>query len=105
MKTIPLTERRAVTRRLPRADLDDLLRHLRRVIEVTPTFRRGVYRLAARGYVGTFRTTNLLWEIQPKLPWSALRWMTSGPSMKPGDHSGANRGTTLANLLANVIVW
>jgi len=101
VNTIFLTERRTVTRRIPRTDLDDLLRHYRRVIEVTPTFTRSVYRLAARGYVGTFRTTNLRWEIQPKLPWSALRWLASGPSMTPGIDSGPAWGAPLANLMAD----
>ena len=61
MRTITLTERRSAVRRLPRADADDLARHFRHVVDVTPTFDRGVYRLTARGYVGTFRTANVRW--------------------------------------------
>lgn len=106
MTTITLTERRAATRHLPREDLDDLLRHFRRVIDVTPTFTRGVYRLAPRGYVGTFRTTNLHWEILPKLPWSALRWITSGPTLAPAvtePHGGSTVATLLAERLAELL--
>jgi 5-methylcytosine-specific restriction enzyme subunit McrC len=101
MKTITLTERRAVVRRLPRTDLDDLLGRYRGVIEVTPTFTRGLYRVVARGYAGTFRTPNVRWEILPKLPWSAIRWMASGSGGLSGADSSPDWGATLANLLAD----
>lgn len=100
MKTVTLTERRPVTQRLPRADLDDLLSRFRGIIEVTPTFARGVYRLVARGYAGAFRTTNLRWELLPKLPWSAIRWMTSRRAEMSGADSSTSWDATLANLLA-----
>lgn len=97
-----LTERRPVVRRLPRADADDLARHFRHVVDVTPTFDRGVYRLTPRGYVGGFRTTNIRWEVRPKLPWESLRLLT-GVRFGPGGLSADGRDvvTGLADLLAD----
>ena len=101
VRTVVLTERRSAVRRLPRADVDDLARHFRHVVDVTPTFDRGVYRLTARGYVGSFRTANVRWEVRPKLPWESLRWLTgdrSAPGGLVADDPGSVGG--LADLLA-----
>ncbi len=101
MKTLTLTERHAVVRRLPRPDLDDLLGNFRGVVEATPTFTRGLYRLVARGYTGTFRTTSLRWELIPKLPWAAIRWMASGHDGVSGNGPSPDWGVAMANLLAD----
>jgi 5-methylcytosine-specific restriction enzyme subunit McrC len=101
VRTVVLTERRSAVRRLARADVDDLARHFRHVVDVTPTFDRGVYRLTARGYVGSFRTATARWEVRPKLPWESLRWLAgvrSGPGGPPADYAGSVGG--LADLLA-----
>lgn len=100
-RTVVLTERRSAVRRLPRADIDDLARYFRHVVDVTPTFDRGVYRLTARGYVGSFRTANVRWEVRPKLPWESQRWLTglrSGFGGPSADDMGSIGG--LADLLA-----
>lgn len=101
LRTIVLTERRSAVRRLPRADVDDLVRHFPHVVDVTPTFDRGVYRLTVRGYVGCFRTAAVRWEVLPKLPWESLRWLAGlrpGPGGLPADNTGSVGG--LADLLA-----
>lgn len=100
MNRVVLTERRAAVRRLRRADVAELLRDFRNVVEVLPTFERGVYRLAARGYVGGFRTANVRWEIRPKLPWDALPWLAAGVAGRAGDAAGPDYAAGLANLFA-----
>jgi 5-methylcytosine-specific restriction endonuclease McrBC regulatory subunit McrC len=78
-----------------------LARHFCHVVDVAPTFARGVYRLTARGYVGTFRTANVRWLVRPKLPWDALRWLTGvGPAAGAGEPSAAEWPGRLADLLA-----
>jgi 5-methylcytosine-specific restriction enzyme subunit McrC len=99
VRSVVLTERRTVVRRLRRSDVDDLVRHFRHVVEVTPTLGRGRYRLTARGYVGRFRTANATWQIRPKLPWESIPWLAglhtspSGPTVGDAD--------TLADILAS----
>lgn len=100
-RTVVLTERRAAVRRLPRTDVDDLARHFRHAVDVAPTFDRGVYRLTARGYVGTFRTATVRWLVRPKLPWDALRWLAGQEATAgAGEPSAAEWPGRLADLLA-----
>ncbi|HET6574724.1 MAG TPA: hypothetical protein VFG68_14045, partial [Fimbriiglobus sp.] len=100
VRTVVLTERRSAVRRLPRADVDDLARHFRHVVDVTPTFDRGVYRLTARGYVGSFRTATVRWEVRPKLPWESLRWLTGLRAGPGGPLADVDTVGGLADLLA-----
>jgi 5-methylcytosine-specific restriction enzyme subunit McrC len=100
VRTVTLTERRTAVRRLPWADADDLTHHFRHVVDVTPTFDRGVYRLTARGYVGTFRTANFRWEVRPKLPWDALRWLAGFRTEQSEADRGPGSPGCLADLLA-----
>lgn len=75
VRTVRLTERRTSIRRVPRKDVDELLRGYSRVIDVVPTMDRGWYRLMPRGVVGSFRTTTRLWEVRPKLGWESIRYL------------------------------
>jgi 5-methylcytosine-specific restriction enzyme subunit McrC len=100
VRTVVLTERRSAVRRLPRADVDDLARHYRHVVDVTPTFGRSVYHLTARGYVGRFRTATVRWEVRPKLPWESLRWLTGLRTSPVGSSADADSVGGLADLLA-----
>jgi len=69
LPTIQLVERRAHTVRLPRDDVAFLLRHARHLVDVVPAFRREVYRITPRGYVGWFDTPTRRFAISPKIPW------------------------------------
>ncbi|MFO0849112.1 MAG: hypothetical protein U0871_11250 [Gemmataceae bacterium] len=74
-RTVRLVERRTAVRRLPRADVTDLLTRFRHVVEVTPDAAPGRYRLTARGWVGSFRTANRVWEVRPKAGWEQLAFL------------------------------
>lgn len=74
-RTVRLVERRTAVYRLPRADVADLLEDFRHLVEITPDVTPGRYRLTARGWVGSFRTTNRVWEVRPKLGWEQLSFL------------------------------
>lgn len=74
-RTVRLVERRTAVRRLPRADVADLLARFRHVVEITPDAAPGRYRLTARSWVGTFRTANRVWEVRPKAGWEQLAFL------------------------------
>jgi hypothetical protein len=70
--TVRLTERKARTVRLPRADAAFLLETARTLIDVVPAFEPGVYRLAPRSHVGWLDGPTRRFAIHPKLPWPAV---------------------------------
>ncbi|MBA4189625.1 MAG: hypothetical protein C0467_16695 [Planctomycetaceae bacterium] len=74
-RTMQLVERRTHTVRLPRDDVAFLLNHARHLVDVVPAFRRGVYRITPRGFVGWFDTPSLRFAINPKIPWPNVRML------------------------------
>ncbi len=81
---IRLVERRARDVRLAADEVAFLLAHARNVIEVSPTFRKGVYRLTARGFVGWLHTPHRHFAIAPKIPWPNLRMLLGLPPAHGG---------------------
>ncbi|OWK34792.1 McrC family protein [Fimbriiglobus ruber] len=106
-RIIVVTERRPVIRRLPWADIDDLLRSFRPLVDIVPTFTRGEYRLTPRGHVGVFHTTNLTWHVRPKIGWTGFRFLlgediparAGGPTQREADWP-AELATLVAHRLA-----
>jgi hypothetical protein len=88
-RTLRLIERRSVVRRLPRADVADLLTRFRHVVEVVPDLTPGRYRLTARGWVGSFRTANRAWEVRPKVGWDRLDFLSATPKSPGGSVAGS----------------
>jgi 5-methylcytosine-specific restriction enzyme subunit McrC len=69
---VRLTERRSREVRLPRAEVDFLLADPRKLIDVVPSFEKGLYRLTPRGVVGFFDGPSVRYAVRPKLPWPNL---------------------------------
>jgi 5-methylcytosine-specific restriction enzyme subunit McrC len=93
---IRLTEHRTRELRLPPSEVAYLLTHAKPFVEVVPCFRRGVYRVTARGVVGRFNTPGSRFIISPKIPWPNVR-MLLGLSRK-NEHA-ASCSATDAGLL------
>jgi hypothetical protein len=102
VRQIRLGERRAVTRRLPRADVDCLLRDWSHVVGARPTPDRGVYRLTAGGWVGHFRTPSILWEVMPRLGWAAVERLLGSGEAADGV-AGVGLRSGLASRLAELM--
>ncbi|MBY0461279.1 MAG: McrC family protein, partial [Gemmataceae bacterium] len=71
-RALTLVERRSRSVRLPRAERDFLLAHARHLIDVSPTFERGTYRLTPRGMVGFLDGPTVRYTIRPKTDWPNL---------------------------------
>lgn len=84
-RAIHLIERRPRAVRLPRAEVDFLLAHARHLIDITPTFKRGTYRLTPRGYVGFLTGPTTRYVIRPKIPWPNLQLLLGLSSDAAGD--------------------
>jgi 5-methylcytosine-specific restriction enzyme subunit McrC len=74
-RTVRLTERRTRELRLPADEVAFLLAHARHLVDVVPAFRRGVYRLTPREFVGWFDTPTCRFAIAPKIPWPNVRML------------------------------
>lgn len=100
--TVRLVERRSVVRRLPRADVGELVARFRHVVEVTPTLNAGRYRLTARGWAGTFHTANRTWEVEPKVGWQQVGLLINGSVADDSDNgeTGPDGSSGLLSLLA-----
>jgi 5-methylcytosine-specific restriction enzyme subunit McrC len=101
-RTLRLTEYRPRDVRLRRADVDGLLAHPRRPIEVVPTGQPGRYRLTAQGFAGVLHTPNLRIVLRPKVPRANL-FLLLDPDAPPDtipDSSGAEPGTEALDFLA-----
>ncbi|WP_439629535.1 McrC family protein [Gemmata sp.] len=98
--TVHLVERRARRVRLPRGDVEFLLTNARHVLDVVPAFRRGVYRLAPRGYVGWLDTPTLRVAIAPKVPWPTVRMLLGVPHAAHEGGSEVEPGGGLLDALA-----
>lgn len=93
---VQLVERRTRRVRLPRADVDFLLTHARHLVEVVPAFKRGVYRVTPRGYVGGFHSPTRHFQINPKIPWPNVRMLLR---LTHADHAAASEAESEASLL------
>src|SRR5262245_51536352 len=71
-RTYQLIEREATICRLARAEADFLLAEHRAHVELTPSDRRGWYRLTPGGYVGTILTPTCRFLLRPKIPVTNL---------------------------------
>jgi 5-methylcytosine-specific restriction enzyme subunit McrC len=90
-RTVSLVERRTRTVKLPRLDADFLLAYARNLIEVVPTFQRGVYQLTPRGFVGFLDGPTVRYAIGPKIPWPNLRLLlglAQAPTGEPVEPAG-----------------
>jgi len=83
--TIQLVERRTRQIQLPRGDVAFLLTHARHVVEIVPAFKRGVYRITPRGYVGWFDSPTRRFAIGPKIPWPNVQMLLGVPHASAGD--------------------
>ena len=77
--TVHLVERRARRVRVPWGDAEFLRANARHLVDVVPAFKRGVYRLTPRGYVGWLDTPTLRIAIAPKVPWPTVRMLLGLP--------------------------
>lgn len=93
-RTVRLLEHRAREVPLPPNEVAFLLTHARHLLEVGPSFRRGRYRLVARGHVGWFDTPTRRYAITPKIPWPNVRMLLGLSS-----HAGGDAVETDAGLL------
>lgn len=94
--TVELVERRARRVRVRRGDVEFLLANARHLIDVVPAFRRGMYRLTPRGYVGWLDTPTLRIAIAPKVPWPTVRMLLGLPHAA---HDGGSEVDPAAGLL------
>jgi 5-methylcytosine-specific restriction enzyme subunit McrC len=98
--TVHLVERRARRVRVPRGDVEFLLANARHVVNVVPTFKRGVYHLTPRGYVGWLDTPTLRIAIAPKVPWPTVRMLLDLPHTAHECGSEVDPGGGLLDALA-----
>ena len=82
---IQLVERRTRLVRLPRGDVAFLLEHARHLVEVVPAFKRGMYRVTPRGYVGWFDTPTRRFAISPKIPWPNVQMLLGVAHAEAGE--------------------
>jgi hypothetical protein len=100
--TLRLTEYRPREVRLHRADVDALLAHPRKPIEVVPIGRPGRYRLTAHGFAGVVHTPNLRVVLRPKIPAANL-FLLLDPDAPPDtfpDRAAGEPGTEALDFLA-----
>jgi 5-methylcytosine-specific restriction enzyme subunit McrC len=93
-----LTERRARLCRLGGDEVRHLVEHHRGAVELAPTARRGVWRVAARGVVGVLNTPLRRVVISPKIPTANLLLLLDSTSTLDG--AGAAGGDAVLQLLA-----
>ena len=102
VRTLRLTEYRPREVRLRRADVDALLAHPRRPIEVVPTRQSRRYRLTAKGFAGVLHTPNLRIVLRTKVPAANL-YLLLDPDAPPdaiADPSAVAPGTEALDFLA-----
>src|SRR5215210_3542032 len=101
-RTLRLTEYRPREARLRRADVDALLAHPRRPVEVVPTRQPRRYRLTAQGFAGVLHTPNLRIVLRPKIPAANLYLLLDpdAPADLVADRSAAGPGTEAVGFLA-----
>ena len=101
-RTLHLTEYRPREVRLRRADVDTILAHPRRPIDVLPARKPGRYRLTAQGFAGVLHTPNLRIVLRPKVPAANL-YVLLDPDAPPeliADPAAAEPGTEALDFLA-----
>lgn len=101
-RTLRLTEYRPREARLRRADVDAVLAHPRRPVEVVPTRQPGRYRLTAQGFAGILYTPNLRLVLRPKIPAANL-YLLLDPDAPPdltSDRAAVEPGTEALDFLA-----
>ena len=72
---VHLVERRSSLVPLPVADVRFLVEHARHLIDVRPTFRRGLYELKPLALIGWFDGPSRRFAIRPKLPWPTIQML------------------------------
>lgn len=97
---VELVERRARRVPVPRGDVEFLLANARHLVDVVPAFRRGVYHLTPRGYVGWLDTPTLRIAIAPKVPWPTVRMLLGLPHAAHEGGSEVDPGGGLLDALA-----
>lgn len=101
-RTLRLTEYRPREVRLRRTDVDALLAHPRKPVEVIPTRQPRRYRLTAQGFAGVLHTPNLRIVLRPKIPAANL-YLLLDPDAPPAtipDAVAAEPGTEAIDFLA-----
>lgn len=101
-RTLRLTEYRPREVRLRRADVDALLAHPLRPVDVMPTRQPGRYRLTAQGFAGVLHMPNLRLVLRPKIPTANL-YLLLDPDAPPDvvpDSSAVEPGTEALDFLA-----
>jgi 5-methylcytosine-specific restriction enzyme subunit McrC len=98
--TVRLTERRTREVRLPEDEVAYLLAHARHLVEVLPAFRRGVYRLTPREFVGWFDTPHHRFAIAPKIPWPNVRMLLGLGEREAASGDAVPAGAGLLDTLA-----
>jgi 5-methylcytosine-specific restriction enzyme subunit McrC len=101
MRTLRLTERVPDDCRLSPADVDFLLAAHRAHLDLTPTGKRGIYRLTPTGHVGTIVARTCRLVIRPKIPVRNLFHLLDpdGPVPVVAAHA-AGPGTEILDFLA-----
>jgi 5-methylcytosine-specific restriction enzyme subunit McrC len=102
MRTLRLTEYRPRDVRLRRADVDALLAHPQRPVEIVPTRQPGRYRVTALGFAGVLYTRNLRIVLRPKIPAANL-FLLLDPDAPPeavADAIASEPGTEALDFLA-----
>ena len=94
-----LTERRARHCRLAGDEVRYLVEHHRGAVDLTPTTRRGVWRILARGVVGVLYTPSRRVVISPKMPIANLLSLLDSTSPIE-DVPGATNGEVVLQMLA-----
>jgi 5-methylcytosine-specific restriction enzyme subunit McrC len=97
---VQLTERSAREIRLPKGDVEFLLTHARNLLEVTPTFRAGFYRVVPLAFVGWFDSPTLRFAIRPKVPWPTLRMLLGLSNEADSGEPNPHLESGLLNVLA-----
>jgi 5-methylcytosine-specific restriction enzyme subunit McrC len=101
-RTLRLTEYRPREARLRRADVDAILAHPQKPVDVVPTRQPGRYRLTAQGFAGVLHTPNLRIVLRPKIPAANLLLLLD-PDAPPDtvpDPAAAEPGTEALDFLA-----
>jgi 5-methylcytosine-specific restriction enzyme subunit McrC len=100
--TLRLSEYRPREVRLRRADVDALLAHPNKPVEVIPMHLRARYRLTAQGFAGVICTPNLRVVLRPKIPAANLFLLLDpdGPPLVVADSTAAEPGTEALEFLA-----
>jgi 5-methylcytosine-specific restriction enzyme subunit McrC len=97
-----LTEYRPRDLRLRRTDVDALLAHQQRPIEVVPTGQAGRFRFTNQGFAGVLHTPNLRIVLRPKIPAANLYLLLDpdAPPENTSDAVAAEPGTEAIEFLA-----